>query len=696
MKFLNNKYIYSILVFIFLYYAVSTITKPTFELIIDSNVKSELQIFYKTINGAYSEEYVYNKNIVIGQNNINLKLPSYSSPLRIDISNSEFKIKIKSISLNYLFYEIPLKVDNRQMYQINSIIENKDKSIEIDTVKNALDPQIFFLIDDKHENIFFIKFVLTILIFIFLFFIKLNFIKIKKIILNVEKSFINFNNYITTLNIDFSKFYIYFLIGFVFHIFEISNFLISVDDEYSAFRIIPEAWVWDGRWTGFLIEKFIFDQPTIPFIPNIMSCILMAMSYIILLKVHNIKSDWKTYFLFPIFSAFPTLWMINEFYGNMVMVAFGFLLVSLSTIIFVELEKYLSQNKFSTWKRIKLTFYPSLVLSIGVGTYQSFLMLGIALFLGIFILRLFRNEIINKVQYFINGSIYIIFGLILYILINIIFKTFFPSDYNYIGGFIKIENIDVLTILNFVYYEIVKVYIGSSDFFGLSINSLGILVLMIFCYVFFHNKNRFLLILSLILLLISPFLLHFLSGGNLLPTRSMVALPYVIWFFALLSIINTSYIKNILGIIILGFLLIQQSSALGQYAAATNIIQSQDKFLAFDLYKRISEVNSNFNPEDTHYVDIYGYKSIETIYPSVPTSTINSSFFDWDAGNMSRMISFMRLIGYSNIKMVNKEIIEKDNIHFSRMPSYPNKGSVEYIDGVYLIKLGSKPDVYRR
>ncbi len=176
----------------------------------------------------------------------------------------------------------------------------------------------------------------------------------------------------------------------------------------------------------------------------------------------------------------------------------------------------------------------------------------------------------------------------------------------------------------------------------------------------------------------------------------MVSLPYVVWLLSLMIMFSRNYLSRIFGAIVVLILLIQQSSALGQYAAATRIGQMNDRHLASDIYIRMSYANPNFNPDDTHILDIYGYKTIDTIYPRVPTSTINSSFFDWDAGNMSRIVSYMRLVGYSNIRMIDKSLIEKNVNYFRNMPKYPNIGSVQYIDGIYLIKLGDNPDVYRR
>lgn len=703
MKYFKQKKIYNLLLFIFFipiaYNILTVFVKKTIIIELDSNIKSELQVFYKlNPTDDYSEEYTVNKNINVGNNKIDIYIPNYLSPIRVDIANSTYIVKIKNISLNYLFYSMDFNISETQIHQIDNIIRNEDKSMSITTIRDATDPQLYFTIDyplfKKYSQI------ISIILSIFSSIIVVSFLNLSSLILKkiekLEKIFTESFNNIAKFNIDFSKFYIYFIIGFVFHIFEISNFLLSPDDEYSAFRITPEAWIYDGRWTGFLIEKFIFDQPTMPFIPNIMSCVLMALSYIIILKAHNIMSNFKTYFIFPIFSAFPTLWTINEFYGNMVMVSFGFFIISISILLFEEFEKSLSINSFSIFKTIKILFYPSLLLAVAIGSYQSFIMLAIACISGIFFLKLYRRDVINIKKYLTNSILYIFFGLVLYIIINKMFRLYFPSEHNYISGFIDLTNINFVSILSFVYAEIYKVYTGSIEFFGVSMSSLSIIIFIIFIIVFLNKEDKLILILSLLVIAVSPFLLHFLSGGKQLPIRSMVSLPYVVFFFSFLTINSKNYIINTLGILTVSYLLIQQSSALGQYSAATQIGQMHDRHLAADIYTRISNINPNFNPDDTHIVDIYGYKSVETIYPKVQTSTMNSSFFDWDAGNMSRMISYMRLIGYTNIKMIDKSLIQKNISYFEDMPKYPNKDSIKYIDGVYLIKLGDKPDVYRR
>ncbi|MDX9960839.1 MAG: glucosyltransferase domain-containing protein [Aliarcobacter sp.] len=700
MKSYLKRYLLFITFVILIYYIQNIFIKPTIELNFNSNIKSELQLFYKkNEEGAYSEKYVINKEIKKGDNSFSCSIPYYKDVLRVDFSNQQYHVKINSLKLKFLFYSMPFEIEEENTYQIKNINKLNNANLELLTEDYASDPQVFFKIDsEKFEKYsMFIMYIsviiLSILCTVFLNFIIFYFNKIMEIQKVLEYKLLNLQQYINSLEIDFKFVFIYFLIGFIFHIFEISNFLISVDDEYGAFRINPEAWISDGRWTAFFIEKFIFDQPTIPFVPNIVSCALMSLSFLFLLKAHNIKSDWKTYLLFPIYSAFPTLWMINEFYGNMVVVAFGFLMVSLSILIFIEIFN----NDNCKLSIIKKLIFPSLIFAFAIGAYQSFLLLGIALLLGILILNISRNTTnvnIEIKQYILQSFIFIAFSSFFYFLINKIFKFIYQLDGTYVDGFINLSNIDVNRIFYSIFNEFIKVYSGSSEFYGNSIPALGILIIILFLTNLLNKK--YLIITLLISLLLSNFLFYFITGGNILPSRSMVALPYIIWIIAFLSINYKNNILNIVGVIILIIFNWQMLSTLGQYAASTSIIQTNEKMIAQDIYQRMAVVNSNFKTEDIHTMNIYGYKTIKTIYPIVPTSTINSSFFDWDAGNMSRIINFMRLIGYENLKMVDKNSIGLYDDYFNEMSSYPNESSVKYINGVYLIKLGDKPDLYRR
>jgi hypothetical protein len=124
-------------------------------------------------------------------------------------------------------------------------------------------------------------------------------------------------------------------IAIFLHIYEASSFMLSIDDEYSAFRTATSAkiWIYDGRWMAYILS-FAFPQPVMPYVPTLMFCFLMSLSYFLLVKSHKLQPDYRIYILYPVYILFPTFWFINEFYANTVNTAFGHVMVALSVFLF--------------------------------------------------------------------------------------------------------------------------------------------------------------------------------------------------------------------------------------------------------------------------------------------------------------------------------------------------------------------------
>ena len=92
-----------------------------------------------------------------------------------------------------------------------------------------------------------------------------------------------------------------------FHVSELTNFTLSIDDELEAFRASPHLWVALGRWAGYLFEKFVLPQPVVPFLPLALFGLFCSIGYLFFLRAigERYKDPWSLAF-FPLFSAFPT------------------------------------------------------------------------------------------------------------------------------------------------------------------------------------------------------------------------------------------------------------------------------------------------------------------------------------------------------------------------------------------------------
>ena len=687
---------YSIIAALVMYFFVA---KPVMDIDISANVSAEVYLYYKTLEaGSYSADYRSQTKISNIRQRLRFALPNYKDILRLDIADQPFEATFHKIKVDLALISFPVNTFSASS-QFKSINSGSD-GIHVMTNDDANDPMLFLSVN--HRQIELVRLMISIFSGFFVFgVIRLS---------NYERTNLNLlgadleNKFqffyverFKKLDFKLTEFGIFFAIAIVFHIFEISNFLVSVDDEYSAFRTAPEAWVADGRWTAYLIEKFLFSQPTIPFVPNLVACSLMALSYMMLLRAHDIPRDWRAYLPFPVFVAFPTLWFINEFYGNMVIVAFGFFAASISILVFSKSGHALkfSWRTFFNKNLLTATFF----LALAIGAYQSFLMFFIAATLGVYIIQQLNGTqgliSISKLKYVFLAGLYAIYGLVSYLALNAIFKFIFPSTYNYTGGFINL-NVSVIETVQGAIQTAIQLYGGSSIFFGIPIQSLAILVFAALFIISYRNpRNRLASVFFLALLLISPFLLNLIAANNL-PTRAYVAVPYVVWLMAVLVILGKRLITRVVGVFLILMLLVQMLYALGNYAAATQIGQLHDRALAADIYRRIAESNPDFSRTDMLLIDVYGYKNIETIYPAVRSSTINASFFDWDGGNIYRMRDYMSLMGYPNLQVVSYEQMQLNIDEFLQMPAWPNSGSVKYSNGMYLVKLGAQPDPNHR
>jgi len=685
----------SIITFLIMY---MFITSPVLDIDLSSNIKNGTAYLYtkKELDGGYSNNYRSETSIVNGRQNLKFELPNYTDNLRLDLADNPFEIEIHKIQVVVIPF-VRLSIYKFSGSSQVKAINYNPEGIYVVTNEDATDPMLFFDVDARYIDLIRLSiscfFGLGILVFYKL--IQFNRIKFIYILDQLENKMHGYYLEVKKYRFKLSEFGTYFVMAFIFHAFEISNLLLSVDDEYSAFRVTPEAWLNDGRWTGFFIEKFLFVQPTMPFIPNLISCALMALSYMLILRAHVLTRDWRVYFLYPIYVAFPILWFINEFYGNMVLVAVGFFMTSLAILVFSK-KNYIAKLTV----RIQLIntniLISAILLAIAIGAYQSFIMLFLAYSMGLYVFNAISSpkKILDLyiLRYLVNVGLYVMYGLITYLTINVFLKYLFPSNRSYIDGFVK--NVDLKVAVAGTIKTAFDMYSGSPSIFGVSINSLAVLSIMAISIIIYYGTVRHLsIILSGLLLLLTPFLLNIITGGaDSLPTRSYVAIPYVVWLMALFVISRKKLLSNIVGLLIVLIVLIDMMSALGSYAASTQIGQLHDRALADSLYERIADSNPNFSVNEVSPIDIYGYKSIQTVYPTVKTSTLGASFFDWDGGNIYRMLSYMKLIGYPNLQPVRATQMKENIEEFKKMNVWPSTGSVKYINGMYLIKLSVNPD----
>jgi hypothetical protein len=244
-----------------------------------------------------------------------------------------------------------------------------------------------------------------------------------------------------------------------------------------------------------------------------------------------------------------------------------------------------------------------------------------------------------------------------------------------------------------VFRDAGRIYFGSARRFGAPMPAALALFVWVGALVAVRGSGRRGLAALLFLgVLISPFLPNFVSGS--IPLWSMVALAYVAWLMAALALAHAS---GRLMAVLVAMLLVYQVQAMSitsQYWATAQVSQAQDRLLAADIYRRIGETGASFDRDAPLVIDVYGSKQTGGVYASAWSSATAGSFFGWDSGNLPRMITFLQVQGYPNVRMASPAQRAEWVGIFEQMPVWPAEGSVRRVGSAYLVRLGKAADPF--
>ena len=151
----------------------------------------------------------------------------------------------------------------------------------------------------------------------------------------------------------------------LFWLFSLTQYSISIDDEYAIFRRDNSVWLGQGRWGIYLLTEFVLPQAVVPFLPNLILCITLSTSYLILLYAHGMRLSKMLIAAFPIFMGFPTWYFLSEFYANTLAVSIGLVLSSTALFLFSDSIKEIINNKRQNESRKKVSRL-TLLLSLSI------------------------------------------------------------------------------------------------------------------------------------------------------------------------------------------------------------------------------------------------------------------------------------------------------------------------------------------
>lgn len=707
------------LFFVFL----ATHSTPVLHIQLSSDVQGTSQLFYKKNGGAYTQAFSLQAPLKQGEQTLSYTPPKFSHTLRwkpAEVAGT-FLVEKIWIQTHRMHFDIKLaKVVPKNEIASMTIT---DQGLAITTTANSTDPQVEFT--TPMAGIYAIKYLASFLAFImalvFLYSIReaIGYIKMKCSFCNKQKNQETqenqagfFNKISQTLQgeyfFSFSQFAVFFLITFVLYGYFLTHFSLSIDSEYAAFRFMskasPTVWIGQGRWLCYLIERFLPTQVVLPYAPHLLFCISVSLSYMLIVSMYKIRDRFLAYITYPLFCAFPVWLFILAFYANINPASVGLLLTSFAIFIFSVYRNSFLQQPIKWQKQLFPVFIQGILLAMAIGAYQAFLPVYMSMGLGLILFKtLISDRKADALREMFLNIVYLgcvaLVGLIIYSVINKTALWLIPSSTSYIDGFMAWQDIfkAPMQVLGQVFHQIFAYYSGAEDRYSASLSLTGILLIVTTVLLLLHpqEKDRKKIIATILLwviVLIAPFLINFMSHAALVPTRGLLAIPYVIWLSAIVSYtVSSQWIRK--GVLILVVMLeLQIVHVMGINAAAMDLVGNHDRALAASLYERVGYLSSDGCSETPCKIDVFGLSHVTIPYSAAWSSTMGASFFEWDGGNVYRMIAFMRVLGYTNLEATLPEERQKNTPLFEKMPVWPAEGSVVKVKDTYLIKLSKQPD----
>lgn len=483
----------------------------------------------------------------------------------------------------------------------------------------------------------------------------------------------------------------------LFHLFRLTNYSLQIDDELAAMRTSSEVWLLQGRWGAYLFEELVLSNPAIPFVALFLFGLFASIGYLLLLAAHGVgRVGVVHYAVFPLFVAFPTWTHLLAFSANTAAAGLALLFCCGSAYAFHRFLIDRAADARSKW----WGFASAAVLAaLATGIYQSFIFTAGVLSLGVVLCTGLRSPsglpaLLWQVVWLV-GCLAAAVGLYL-VLNSLALSLAGLGDGGYVGNIVNLGHflIDPARAFGTAALTMAGVYSGSSFYFGTRL--LGVPVLMLAGIVAVlavaseqPPVRKFVLMLLAIGVLAMPFMLELFSGG--MPVRSMVAVPAVIWLFAAIAL--TCGVRWIECVASVGLLLslLNVIYVNNQMQAVDSAVRAHDSHLAADLYRRIAEANDGVGLLPPYPIDVYGGRPFHPVGSRPWSSSWGYSFFEWDGGNLLRMISYMRIQGYNDLVAASPGQRQANLAHFNAMPTWPSMGSVQIVDGVVLIKLSEQP-----
>lgn len=467
--------------------------------------------------------------------------------------------------------------------------------------------------------------------------------------------------------------------------FELFNLNITIDEEIHATLLGPtHAWIQQGRWGMFLLNKFIFPYTIIPFMPLFVALVFNIAALMLLSISWGVESKIDQFLIGSVGLAFPTIAYMYTFSTINYGIGIGLFCVALSLFVYSRV------NSFSR-------LFAVVPASFSVAIYQGFLPVLLSAFLVYIIMVGFRTGKLFWRDLFSIATILVVSYLFYYLGQTLLVRILdIPRD-TYVAGYFDFTNLfeDFNAVVTRLFSSIHSVYLGDKSVFVINMPVIGIMIAfaLISFNIILWRKNlnttmKVLLLLASLFLVIIPFISGIFMIGYL-STRFLIALPITVSAIIMLGMTNGSKVTRTILFLLTNMCIFQSLVSTNRLFASSHLALQADRLLASRLIIRIDDaVNESNNLQELKYLEVVGSLSRPPTQLIPQAETFGASFFNWDDGNPIRIAAFLETIGYYGLHPLPVDGRIQMVSVAENMPNWPAKGSVMIVDETVLVKFG--------
>ena len=481
----------------------------------------------------------------------------------------------------------------------------------------------------------------------------------------------------------------------LFYIYELANFNITIDDEVLAQSSLCH-FADIGRWVHPLLRATLWPQVVVPSGPLLLFGCAFAVSFIYIARLFGIaRFGLFHYAAFAAYALFPTWFAQLEFAANVLPDALGLLAATYAALLTVD-----DPASATRWRGWRLAGAVA-GCTLAMGAYQSLGLMYLALTVGAVLATCLQEpkpawpEFVRSAA---RAFLVLVVALVLSLLIGrLVMQACHTAASEYgLGGLHFGQALrNPLRALVLGLREIGRLYLGIWYRFGLQA-SLICLATVLFCYGVIVSLavrgTRWRVSGALFVLLMIPAGLS-VVGANGMVVRTHFAGAAVFLFLLLMAHRQCRSQTQRRVVLVLALLCAVQGLYVNSVQQARGWMAAHhDLLLAGAIEAEIMRLHGA-DDNGPIQVNFRGKREFHSDYPTLRTATTGASFFEWDGGNVWRMVFYMNLLGYDRLRVYPEEPPGAFDQAYAQMPIWPAPGSVRRFGKGYLVKLSGPPPV---